>query len=190
MLFLLKRTGAGSLAGLAVLAALGLVLRPVVPAPAPFNLSLHTVGLGVLAFAVVLTSDAVIHGLLWVAFGERYLRRQRELADVFEGQTFVAILAGALMAGAGEELVFRGLGTGTAYLGASAVVFGLLHHIRASLWPFTAWAIWQGVLFAVALRATESLAVTMVAHFLHDLTGFLVFRYLRRRRRPSGREAA
>jgi membrane protease YdiL (CAAX protease family) len=57
-------------------------------------------------------------------------------------------------------------------------VFGLLHHIRASLWPFTLWAIWQGLLLAAGLWCTGELAVTMEAHFLHDLIGFLLFLYL------------
>jgi membrane protease YdiL (CAAX protease family) len=187
MLFLLKRTWAGSLAGLVVLAALGLGLRRVVPDPTPFDFSLEALRLGVLAFGLVLASDGLIHGLLSVALGERYLRRQRELADVFEGQTVAALVAGAVMAGVGEELVFRGLGTGPAYLTASAVVFGLLHHVRAALWPFTAWAVWEGLLFAAALHLTGNLAVTMAAHFLHDTAGFLLFRYLRRaRKRAAG----
>jgi membrane protease YdiL (CAAX protease family) len=82
------------------------------------------------------------------------------------------------MAGLGEELVFRGLSTDGRYLIASAVAFGLLHHIRRSLWPFTLWAVWEGLLFAAALWYFEALSVTMTAHFLHDLAGFLIFRHL------------
>ena len=66
------------------------------------------------------------------------------------------------------------------YLFGGAVVFGVLHHIRRDLWPFTVWAVWQGVLFAVALYATELLTVTMPAHFCHDFIGFLIFRYFNR----------
>src|SRR5262249_58322033 len=111
---------------------------------------------------------------------QRYRERHRQLAAVFRGQTFPAILCGALMAGVGEELLFRGLDPGLGYLLGGAVVFGLLHHIRRELWPFTLWAIWQGLLFAAAIYVTEMLCVTMVAHFLHDFIGFLIFRYLNR----------
>jgi membrane protease YdiL (CAAX protease family) len=181
MLFTLKRTWAGGLLGLVVLAALGLGLRRLLGTGAEAGPLPAAVVLGVAAFAVVLTSDVLLHGLFLLLFGAPYRRRHRELAQVFRGQTAAAILAGALMAGCGEELVFRGLGTGPAYLAVAAVVFGLLHHFRRSLWPFTVWAMWQGLLLGAALWWTDNLLVPMVAHFLHDLTGFLIFRRLNRR---------
>ena len=112
------------------------------------------------------------------------------MAAVFRGQSLAAILAGAAMAGAGEELVFRGPSAAPAYLIASAVVFGRLHHVRRSLWPFTAWAAWQGLLLAAAVYLTGDLFVSMVAHFLHDLTGFLIFRYLNRHSEAPNAEVA
>jgi len=100
--------------------------------------------------------------------------------ELFRGQRLPAIVLGAGMAGVGEELVFRGLSLEPAYLIGGAVVFGLLHHVRASLWPFTVWAIYQGLLFAAAVSLTQALTVTMTAHFLHDSAGFLLFRCLNR----------
>jgi membrane protease YdiL (CAAX protease family) len=178
MLFLLKRTWIGGLAGLVVLALVGLGLRRLAPAPPPLDLSARTVALGVAVFALVLCSDGIIHGLLLLG-GQGYRRLHAELVQVFRGQSWGAILAGAAMAGVGEELVFRGLARDPLYLGTSAVAFGLLHHLGGRLWPFTLWAVWQGVLFGAALWWTEALGVTMVAHFLHDLTGFVIFRRLR-----------
>ncbi len=181
MLFLLKRRWQTALGGLVVLAALGLGLRAAAPEPTPVGFSAEHVALGAAVFAGVLCSDATLHGLFLLVFGRPYRRRHRELAEVFRGQRFGAILAGALMAGVGEELVFRGVSTDPVYLGTAAVVFGLLHHIRMSLWPFTLWAVYQGLLFALALHLTQTLTVTMTAHFLHDLAGFLLFAYLNRR---------
>jgi membrane protease YdiL (CAAX protease family) len=178
MLFLLKRTWPGGLAGLASLALLGLVLRHLLPAVPPIDPSWQNVLLGVGVVGAVLMSDVTLHGLFCLLFGATYRHRHRELAEVFRGQSLAAILAGAAMAGLGEELVFRGLSADGRYLIASAVAFGLLHHVRGSLWPFTAWAIWQGLLFAAALWYFEKLSVTMTAHFLHDLSGFLIFRRL------------
>jgi membrane protease YdiL (CAAX protease family) len=180
MLFLLKRTWPPSLAALAVLTLLGLALRTLLSDPTPSGFSFQSALLGIAVVAIVLASDATLHGMLIVCFGESYRRRHRELAAVFREQTLTAIFAGALMAGIGEELVFRGLGTNLVYLIGSAIAFGLLHHIRRDLWPFTLWAIWQGFLFAAAISVTEALCVTMVAHFLHDFAGFLIFRYLNR----------
>lgn len=178
MLFLLKRSWSTSLLGLAVLAGLGLILRQFVPAPTPLNFSLTNLALGVLTVGAVLGSDGLIHLILLLAFREKYACRHRELVEVFRGQSIPAMFWGAVMAGLGEELVFRGLGMQPTLLGVSAVVFGLLHHIRRDLWPFTVWACWQGLLFAAALMLTGSLAATMTAHFLHDLIGFLIFRFL------------
>jgi len=180
MLFLLKRRWTGGVLGLAALALLGVGLRRLLGTGPPVLPSLTAALLGVAAFAVVVISDLSLHGLFCVVFGAAYRRRHRELAEVFRGQSTAAILAGAAMAGVGEELVFRGLATGPVYLAAAAVAFGLLHHIRRPLWPFTVWAGWQGVLLGAAVLLTGNLFVSMVAHFLHDLTGFLIFRHLNR----------
>jgi membrane protease YdiL (CAAX protease family) len=186
MLFLLKRTWQGGLAGLILLTALGLMLRPLVPDPLPLELSLADVGWGLVTVGLVLLSDGLIHGSLLLVFGDTHRRKHRELAALFLHQTWPAILLGALMAGIGEELCFRGLDPGPAYLLGSALVFGLLHHVNRSLSLFTVWSIWQGVLFALGLFYFQRLGVTMTAHFLHDLTGFLLFRFVFNRRGPDG----
>ena len=181
MLFLLNRTWIGAMAGLVVLALVGVGLRLLMPEPPAVDLSGRTAALGLAVFGLVLCSDGIIHGLLLLLGGDRYRRLHAELAETFRGQTWAAILAGAGMAGVGEELVFRGLSRAPFYLGLSAVVFGLLHHLGQRLWLFTAWAGWQGILFGAALYWTGALGVTMLAHFLHDLAGFLIFRWLRAR---------
>ena len=91
------------------------------------------------------------------------------------------------MAGLGEEMVFRGLSRSAAVLLALAVAFGLLHHVRRRLWPFTLWSIWEGIVFAAALWGTGELAVTMIAHFLHDVLGFVIFRVENRSDGTSGK---
>jgi membrane protease YdiL (CAAX protease family) len=180
MLFLLKRRWQGGLAGLLVLTALGLVMRSVLPDVPPLGFSAEALLLGAAVGAGALASDAVIHLLLLVLLGDRYGWRHRQLVEVFRGQTFAAMATGALMAGVGEELVFRGLGSSPLYLVGGAVAFGLLHHVRRDLWPFTVWSVYQGLLFAAALYGTGALGVTMTAHFLHDLAGFLLFAHVRR----------
>jgi membrane protease YdiL (CAAX protease family) len=185
MLFLLKRTAPAALAALAVLAGAGLLLRAALKIEKPsLDVTPGLVGAGVLACAAVLASDGCIHRLLRLSFGDAYLRRHHELAEVFRGQTAAGVLAGGLMAGVGEEMVFRGLGTGPVYLVTAAVAFGLLHHLRGRLAPYTLWSVWEGLLLAAALWLTGALVVTAVAHFLHDVAGFLIFRAERRRPPP------
>jgi membrane protease YdiL (CAAX protease family) len=176
MLFVLKRTWRGALAGFVVLTLLGLALRRFVPDPLPLEFTLADTIWGVAVVGGVLVSDGLIHGLLLLIGRDRYRRKHRELVECFRGQTVVAILLGSLMAGVGEELCFRSLDGGPIYLFTSALIFGLLHHINRSLLLITIWSIWQGILFAAAMLYFQRVGVTMTAHFLHDLTGFLLFR--------------
>jgi membrane protease YdiL (CAAX protease family) len=175
MLFLLKRTWQTAVPAMLVLSALGVAGRLVCTHRPEFNFSVSHAGIGVLVVVGVIASDVLLHLLFCGVFGPAYRRRHAELVAIFRGQTNAAILAGALMAGVGEELVFRGLGSDPTYLIGAAVAFGALHHVRRRLWPFSIWAAYQGALFAVALLWTESLSVPMTAHFLHDLIGFLLF---------------
>jgi membrane protease YdiL (CAAX protease family) len=184
MLFLLKRRWPQALLGLVVLAALGFGFRGLLGGTPGITFSLTTLLLGLVAFTVVVVSDVLLHGTFCAVLGAPYKQRHRELVELFRGQSVAAILAGAAMAGFGEEPLFRGLTRDPVYLLAGVIVFGWLHHVRRSLWPFTVWAAWQGVLLAAALYVTGDLGVVMVAHFLHDLSGFLVFRHLNGRARP------
>jgi membrane protease YdiL (CAAX protease family) len=186
MLFTLKRRWPHALLGVVVLAALGFGLRSLLDGTPALTFSPRTLLFGVAAFAVVVVSDVLLHGIFCAVFGSPYRQCHRELVELFRGQSLVAILAGAAMAGLGEEPLFRGLSCNPLYLVLALIPFGLLHHVRRSLWPFTVWAAWQGVLLAAALYVTGDLGVAMVAHFLHDLSGFLAFRYLNGRTKTAG----
>ena len=93
---------------------------------------------------------------------------------------------GGLMAGCGEELVFRGLSLEPGWLMLLAVLFGCCHSVRRSLFPIALWAVYEGLLLAAALLWTQSLLVTMIAHFLHDLVGFLLLGRYRATSMPRG----
>jgi membrane protease YdiL (CAAX protease family) len=185
MFFLLKRTVAGGLAGLVALALLGVGLRRLVPDVPSLNLTSAALLTGLAVCGGVLVGDGLVHGALLLLFGEAYRSRYRELAALFRGQSIAALLTGGLMAGLGEELVFRGCGLGPVYLLAMAVVFGAAHHIPGSLAPFTVWFTWEGVLFALAMLLTGELVACMTAHFAHDCLGFLIFRHENRRTMPA-----
>ncbi len=184
MLFLLKRSLASSLSALVVLVLLGLGLRQVVPSPTPLQFSFPLALTGVAICAGVICIDGLIHGSFWLLLGPWYLQRYEELAGLFRQQGLAGMAGGALLAGLGEELLFRGLTLSPLPLLGLAVLFGLLHHVRRELWLFTLWSIWEGLLFAGALLWVGTLLPTMVAHFLHDLIGFLIFRRVNRFRKP------
>ncbi len=141
--------------------------------------------------AAIGASDALLHGLLLLAFRERYLARYRALVEHFRPQRPREIAAGALLAGLGEEPIFRGVllqglmtvaGAPPAIaIGGSALAFGALHAARErKLWPFAVWAVWEGALLGIAYVASGSLAVTMAAHAAHDAAGFAWFAVQRR----------
>ena len=180
MLFLLKRRLPSACLGLVALALLGLAVRSFLHDVPALSFSAATIGLGIVVFLGLIVSDGTVHAVLGLIFRRAYRDEQLALAAVFQGQRMSAILAGSLMAGLGEELVFRGISTSLPVLAGLAVLFGLLHHIRLSLWPFTVWAIWQGWLLALAVHLTGLLVVTMTAHFLHDFAGLMIFRWQNR----------
>ena len=185
MLFLLKRTVPSSLLALTVLTLVGLIFRHFIPTPTPLSFSFDELGTAIVVLTFVLSSDGVLHGSLWLGFGRSYLDRYHKLAAVFRHQSYAAMVCGALMAGIGEELVFRGQGSSPALLFPGAILFGLLHHIRRDLWLFTLWSIWEGMLFALALLWCGQLLPLMVAHFFHDLGGFLIFQRVNHENRNS-----
>ena len=89
-------------------------------------------------------------------------------------------LAGSVVSGAVEEILFRGvlfrnledlIGTWAA-LAASAAFFGLLHisNPHSSAWAATAIAIEAGVLLAAAFILTRRLWLVMGIHFAWNFT--------------------
>lgn len=140
--------------------------------------------------ALVAASDGLLHGMLWLLFGRRYLARYHSLAHYFSRQGAPEIVAGGLLA-AGEELFFRGvllqgmavqLGWSTLVtLFLSALAFALLHLIpRRALAPFVLWAFWEGLLLGAIYLMSDSILTAALVHAVHDAGGFALFSFQRR----------
>lgn len=140
--------------------------------------------------ALVIASDGLLHGILWLLFGRRYLARYRALAHYFSPQGTPEIVAGGLLA-AGEELFFRGvlLQGMVAQLGwlpsvalfLAALAFALFHLIpRRALAPFAPWAFWEGLLLGLVYLMSGSILTAALVHALHDVGGFALFSFQRR----------
>lgn len=98
----------------------------------------------------------------------------RDLIPIFEGMNFWQILILSLMAGIGEELLFRGFLqqwlTGFypihIAIGIASVIFGLLHFVSFSYFLL---ASLLGAAFGIAYHLTGSLLLIMIWHAFYDL---------------------
>lgn len=186
MLFTIKRYLLPTLLLCCFFGAGALFLRRILLLSWSFSFSLLAtlIGLGAVA-----ASDGVLHGVFWLARGERYLARYRALVYHFAPQRIPEIAAGGLLAMT-EELFFRGIvlqgaverleWTPVNALLLSALLFALLHIIlRRKLALFAVWALWEGLLLGIVYLLSGSLLVSLLVHGLHDGGGFALFAYQR-----------
>lgn len=144
-----------------------------------------TVLLGGAAGAAALAVDGLLQGVFTRYGGESYRIAFLKFAAAVRGPMRLReSAAGAVMAGLGEEPLFRGLllpGALAAglppWLAVALVawVFAAAHTIPNQAPLFWWWGYWEGVLFGIAFVLTGSLIVPMIAHALHDLAGYLAF---------------
>jgi membrane protease YdiL (CAAX protease family) len=188
MLFWTKKTTPRGLLALLLLAAAAQALSAASDVRLALRPTPAALGMGVAAWLAILVSDGVIHAVLSCWGGTAYRRAGVEFREYFRGMTPVACVTGGLVAGLGEEPLYRGvllpllssLSPGLGLL-VTAVLFGAAHYVRPSLRLFAVWAAWQGFLLGVAFFFTGSLTAVMLAHFLHDTTAFYAIAHLSRR---------
>lgn len=105
----------------------------------------------------------------------------RDLHRFVSSQSWPVLIALAVLAGVGEELLFRGVVQGWVgqHLGmvagtvAGAVLFGLAH---AMSWSYFLVATALGGVFGIVYAVTDSLQLVMVWHAVYDLVVILVLR--------------
>lgn len=153
-----------------------------------------------LAYAVtrgVLVTLPMLAVFLWLVHSSwtqiRELRRQVEwlIAEMFSEASAAQFALIAVLAGVGEELLFRGVlqslighwTTPIVGLCITSLLFGLVHAL-SKLYFFLATAI--GLCFGALVLQYNDLVAPMVAHSLYD---FFALTYLSRRLRLSGDSA-
>jgi membrane protease YdiL (CAAX protease family) len=183
MLFWAKQTIMRGLVTLLLLVWGVLTLGAATGTPLAVRPRLIDVGLGTAIWFAVLASDLLLHVLLSRFGGAGYQAVGEEFRAYVRCMTPAACLVGGLVAGLGEEPLFRGvllplLSVPSPAVGllATAALFGAAHFIRPSLRFLAMWAAWQGMLLGAAYLLTGSLAAVMLAHFLHDTTAFLALK--------------
>ena len=151
--------------------------------------------LGSLSIPIDFTGDS-LRTALWVTvglalvnfslfFGARRARFARNASIFLEEDIFPLVraasawelLAAAALAGAAEELLFRGLLQPRIGLLATSALFGYLHGPSRSLVSLAVWAGAVGAALGLVFRATGNLVVPALAHALYDALALFYIRY-------------
>lgn len=129
----------------------------------------------------VLTAQVLVKLGLIRTEGSAAAQLLKAFGDHDAGTFLLIALLLAVMAGIGEELLFRGylitrlektgLGAWGCILG-SALIFGLVHWPGYGLWPSLGKAVWFGIPTGIAFWYRRNLGPLIVAHTLVDFLGF------------------
>ena len=87
------------------------------------------------------------------------------------------LLVAAALAGAAEELLFRGLLQPRIGLLATSALFGYLHGPSRNLVALAVWAGAVGAALGLVFRVTGNLVVPVLAHALYDALALFYIRY-------------
>lgn len=159
----------GGLAVLALLLALAFGLQPW------SDMTLHGKALlqSVLATALAVAAVLSVMQMRWQWVGNLERIVQEQLLPLFRNARALAVLAVALMAGIGEELLFRGvIQTGLSgltgpipALAIASLLFGLAHALTLAYFVLTCI---MGLYLGWLYQATGNLMVPITVHFLYD----------------------
>lgn len=155
---------------LAVALLLGLVLR--VPYWATARLDFISIALGIVAGLVLLAGASAITESSF-PFAVRMRRDMDRLLGLFRGATLPDFLFISVLAGLGEEALFRGLiqGALATYIGVpmaivvASALFGLAHYISRT---YVVFAAALGALFGLLYVWSGNIAVPIIAHAAYD----------------------
>ncbi len=155
---------------LAVALLLSLVLA--VPFWASARLDFVSIAMGIVAGLVMLAGASAITESSY-AFAVQMRSDMDRLLGLFRGATLPDFLFISVLAGLGEEALFRGLIQGglAEYFGlpmaiaVASVLFGLAHYISRT---YVVFAAVLGALFGVLYAWSGNIAVPMIAHAAYD----------------------
>ena len=142
------------------------------------HLSSFAILWGVL-FGLVLYAAVYFLSNRYLAHNTEMRRLYRQLTRLFGHLGWPGILLLSLLAGLGEEMLFRVLLQGglSQYIGeltalmVASLAFGLMHFL-SKLYVFVTFVI--GLIFGIAYLLTESFLLVATAHFIYDVCAFAV----------------
>ena len=189
MLFRVKRTFTGQAAAVTVLALLAWLFFSIsrrIP-------SIHFGWRDMLPLMACIflsgLADGCITEIHLIVLGKKYLAQICETLNGLYGHlSLPGAIGGGLVAGVGEELLFRGALQPIVGLIGAAALFAAAHMWGRGLLRLLPWTFLEGLLFGALYQWTGNLFYPMVVHGVHDTVAILVIAQLRAR--PEGRLAA
>lgn len=187
MLFHAKTNPVRQVMALAALVAGAMLLR----GGQPFDLQVtpQAIGWALVAAAAIGLTD-LIALLLHVRIAGRGVveRIHRTLTEILDGISPAGALGAGLVAGIGEELLFRGALQPRVGLAVTTLLFAAAHLGTRPLLAIAPWVALEGLIFGLLYQQTGNLLYPMVAHGIHDTAAILILqRYNRYALTGTGR---
>ena len=98
----------------------------------------------------------------------------KDIRSVFSGCTFIDLLIISLLAGLGEEFLFRGIMQTKLGIIAASIIFGLFHAVSPA---YVIAATIMGFYIGAFYHMSGGLLVPVQIHFVYDLAALVYIRY-------------
>ncbi len=182
MLFYAKKTVTGQIITLCSLLIVSGLLTAILQTNVSIQASVEAVLLSLAALTVVGLIDGLTLLLHMLTAGSAFVREiYSTLEGIFGKLSPVEVIGAGIVAGAGEELLFRGIAQNHLGLPAAIALFTLAHMGTRPLLRLLLWTALEGLWFGLLYARTQNLLYPMIVHSLHDIIGILVIQQFSRR---------
>jgi len=106
-----------------------------------------------------------------------------EIKDIFDTMHLSDVIIISLLAGIGEELLFRGVVQAKYGIVAASIIFGLMHSVS---FAYVIVTIVMGFYIGVIYSAGGSLLIPIQLHFIYDLAALVYLKYVIKRQGEAG----
>lgn len=180
MLFYAKRSVRVQLLSLATLAAGACLIAAQRGGLPPIRFNPDTALLLIAAILGAALLDAAVLALHFLTTGRGFVGQIRDTLDeILGGLSPAGVIGAGLIAGIGEELLFRGAIQPWLGLPAAVALFTIAHMGTRPLLRLAVWTAIEGLYLGVLLILTGNLLIPMIVHGVHDTIGILVIQRAR-----------
>lgn len=181
MLFYAKKTVTGQIIALVLMLSLSGLLALLLKTEISLEASAKAAMLSLAALSAVGAVDGVTLLLHSMVAGRAFVREIfTTLEEIFGRLSPMGAIGAGIVAGAGEELLFRGIVQTALGLPAAIALFTLAHMGTRPLLRLLIWTAMEGLWFGLLYAMTRNLLFPMIVHGLHDILGILVIQQVSR----------